>query len=250
MHFLRKELRISHESKVAKVYGGFQPNEYAQLLIKKANTGSPNPKLSVIKSLLFLFLMLALTSCATVPPQNQGNLCAVFEQYPKWYDYSAKSQKKWGVPKQTLMAFVKQESSYKSRAKPPFKWFFVIPLGRGSSAKGYAQAQNPVWSEYQKERGTLLRGRTDMKDALDFIGWYNHRTNQRLGISKWNAKELYLAYHEGHGGYRSGTYNKKPQLLKVADKVARTSDSYGAQLQTCERRLRCRQWYKFWPFCS
>ena len=204
----------------------------------------------MLKSAFSIFVVLVVSSCVTPPPKNQSNLCAVFDQYPKWYDYAASAQEKWGTPKQTLMAFVKQESSYRSHAKPPFKWFLVIPLGRGSSAKGYAQAQNPVWSEYEKERGALFRGRTDMKDALDFIGWYNHRTNKRLGISKWDPTEMYLAYHEGHGGYRSGSYNKKPQLLKVADKVARTSDTYGAQLATCEGRLRCRQWYKFWPFCS
>ena len=42
--------------------------------------------------------------------------------------------------------------------------------GRPSSAKGYAQAQDPVWNEYQAERGRLFRSRSDMEDALDFIG--------------------------------------------------------------------------------
>ena len=148
------------------------------------------------------------------------------------------------------MAFVRQESAFRENAKPPFEWFLFIPLGRPSSAKGYAQAQNPVWTEYKEERGGLFKSRGDMEDALDFIGWYNHKSHKQLGLSKWNARELYLAYHEGRGGYKRRTYRKKPSLLRVADKVARTASSYGTQLQACEGRFRCRKFYQFWPFCS
>ena len=89
-----------------------------------------------------------------------------------------------------------------------------------------------------------------MEDALDFIGWYNHKSHKQLGLSKWNARELYLAYHEGRSGYRRGSFKKKPKLLKVADKVARTADEYGVQLKQCKARFHCRHWYQFWPFCS
>lgn len=193
---------------------------------------------------------LLLAGCAGNPPKQQHNICAVFDQHPSWYDYARRSQATWGTPKQTLMAFVRQESSYRENAKPPYEWFLFIPLGRASSAKGYAQIQDPVWKEYKAERGGLFSSRGDMEDALDFIGWYNHKTHQQLGISKWNAKDLYLAYHEGRGGYKRGSYKKKPFLLKVANKVARTSSEYGAQLKQCEARFQCRKWYQFWPFCS
>ena len=194
----------------------------------------------------FCFLM----GCTSTPPKQQHDICSVFDDYPAWYDYARKSEKTWGTPKQILMAFVRQESSYRENAKPPYKWFLFIPLGRESSAKGYAQIQNPVWKEYKDERGSLFKSRGDMEDALDFIGWYNDKSHQQLGLSKWNARELYLAYHEGRGGYKRGSYKKKPKLLKVADKVARTADEYGAQLKQCEARFRCHHWYQFWPFCS
>ena len=205
---------------------------------------------SLTKVLVALFLLPMMVACVTVPPKDQGNICQIFDEYPKWFDYAQQSQKEWGTPKHILMSFVKQESSFRSHAKPPLKWFLFVPIGRGSSAKGYAQAQNPVWSEYERERGSLFRQRTDMEDALDFIGWYNHRTHTRLGISKWNAKELYLAYHEGHGGYKRGNHNKKPSLLSVSDKVARVAAKYAVQLPVCEQRLRCRSWYKVWPLCQ
>ncbi|NNL86335.1 MAG: hypothetical protein HKP27_11810 [Myxococcales bacterium] len=188
--------------------------------------------------------------CATPPPSQHGNLCAVFGQYPSWYDYAEKAEKRWGTPKHIQLAFVQQESSFRSNAKPPFRWFLFIPLGRASSAKGYAQAQDAVWDEYQAERGSLFRSRGDMEDALDFIGWYNHNSHRRLGISKGDARNLYLAYHEGHGGYRRGSHKKKPSLLRVAEKVARRAGRYSAQLNACGSNFRCRKLWQIGPLCS
>lgn len=200
--------------------------------------------------LLLILVWVFAASCATTPPKQQHNICEVFSQYPAWYDYAEDAEKRWGTPKQILMAFVRQESSYRENAKPPFEWFLFIPLGRASSAKGYAQIQDPVWGEYKEERGGLFKSRGDMEDALDFIGWYNHKSHKRLGLSKWRARELYLAYHEGHGGYKRGSYKKKPKLLKVADRVAQTASNYGAQLKQCKAQFHCRKWYQIWPLCS
>jgi hypothetical protein len=199
---------------------------------------------------MFGLLCLFLSGCASAPPKQQQNICAVFDQNPAWYDYARQSQQTWGTPIQTQMAFVRHESSYRENAKPPMKWFLFIPLGRPSSATGYAQAQDPVWKEYEADRGRLFRSRDDMEDALDFIGWYNHKSHQQLGLSKWNTRDLYLAYHEGRGGYKRGSYKKKPKLRKIADKVQHTADEYGVQLKQCEARFQCRKWYQFWPFCS
>ncbi len=196
-----------------------------------------------------VLIVCILTGCASTPPKQQHDICSIFEQHPSWYDYAKQSQKKWGTPKHILMAFVRHESSFRKNAKPPYDWFLFIPLGRKSSAKGYAQAQNPVWKEYKQERGSLFKSRGDMEDALDFIGWYNHNSHKRVGISKWDAKQLYLAYHEGQGGYKRGSYQKKPDVVKVADKVARTASEYGAQLKKCEERFQCRKWYQVWPLC-
>ena len=187
--------------------------------------------------------------CATSPPESQGDICAVFEQETDWYDYARKSARKWGTPIHVQMAFVRHESSYRGDAKPARKKFWFIPLGRASSAKGYAQAKDPVWGEYQEERGRLFRSRGDMEDALDFIGWYNHKTWKELGVSRRDAHNLYLAYHEGRGGYRRGTWKKKPGVQRTAARVAETAARYQAQLARCESRFRCDAWYKFWPFC-
>ena len=188
--------------------------------------------------------------CASTPPQQQGDICEVFEQEPDWYDYARKSEKKWGTPVHVLMAFVRHESSYRSRAKPPRAKFLFVPLPwRVSSAKGYAQAKNPVWDEYEDERGRFFRSRADMEDALDFIGWYNHKTWKELGIARSDARNLYLAYHEGRGGYRRGTWKNKSAVRNTAEKVAQTAGGYQSQLARCESRFRCDAWYQVWPFC-
>jgi len=197
-----------------------------------------------------LLLALLIAGCSTDPPKEQHNICAVFDQHPEWYDYAHQSELAWGTPKAIQMAFVRHESSYREDAKPRLEWFLFIPLGRPSTATGYAQAQNPVWGEYQNERGSWFSSRSDMEDALDFIGWYNDKSHTQLGISKQNARSMYLAYHEGRGGYKRGSYKTKPRLRKIADKVARTAREYGAQLKRCEEQFRCRKWYQFGPACS
>ncbi len=197
-----------------------------------------------------MLLLASASGCNYVPPpQHQRDVCQLFAHNPEWYDYARASQKQWGTPAHILMAFVRHESSYRSDAKPPMRWLLFIPLGRASSAEGYAQALDPVWSEYEAERGSLFRSRGDMEDALDFIGWYNHKTWRQLGISRGDAERLYLAYHEGRGGYRRGTWKKKPWLQRVAKRVAATAAQYRSQLARCESRFRCDSWYQVWPLC-
>ena len=195
--------------------------------------------------------LVLLAGCGTPVPTQQRDLCAVFGQNPDWYDYARASEKRWGTPVPILMSFIHHESSYRHDARPPRKWFLgIIPLGRPSSAKGYAQAQDPVWGEYQEERGKLFRSRTDMEDALDFVGWYNYKTWKQLNISRTDARRLYLAYHEGRGGYRRGSWKNKPGVQKTADRVTATARRYAGQLRRCESRFRCDSWYQVWPFCG
>ena len=198
-----------------------------------------------------LLLAVAVAGCTPSVPDRQQDLCAVFQQHPDWYDYAREAESTWDVPIPILMAFVHHESSYRSDARPPRKYvLWIIPWGRVSSAKGYAQAQDPAWEDYTNERGSFWRSRSDMEDALDFIGWYNHGTAQELGIAKTDARNLYLAYHEGRAGYRRGTWKEKPALQRIATRVAETAGRYESQLKRCESDFRCDAWYEVWPICS
>ncbi len=185
------------------------------------------------------------------PPRDQHDLCRIFHQQPQWYDDAAQSFRHWGTPIAIQMAFVQTESGFGSYVQPPRRWLLgFIPWKRPSSAYGYAQAQDPVWREYITDTNNFLARRSSMRDALDFIGWYNHQTHKRLGISLKNADHLYLAYHEGRTGYLRQSYRHKPGIRALAQRVARQATRYDRQLQRCEKRLRCRHFYQIWPFCS
>jgi len=199
---------------------------------------------------VWLAVVFLLAGCASTPPANQDNICAIFAEQPGWYDDARASERRWGTPIPVQMAFVQQESAFRSRAKPERRRFLgIFPGRRPSSARGYAQAQDPAWSDYQKATGRRFASRSDMRDALDFIGWYNNVSHQRLGLARSNAYDLYLAYHEGHGGYSRGSWRQKPELRRIASRVDERALRYQRQLAGCEDRLRCRRWYQFWPFC-
>jgi hypothetical protein len=174
----------------------------------------------------------------TKVPINQSNLCAVFQQYPHWYWEAKQAQQKWGLPIYVQMAIMKQESSFVADARPPRqKVMGVIPGARPTTAYGYAQATDGTWAHYQQSTGAKEADRDEFGDAVDFMGWYSQEAYRRLGIAKTNAYELYLAYHEGIGGYRSGSYRSKPWLVDIAKKVQKNADLYRMQLTRCESTI-------------
>ena len=193
---------------------------------------------------IFLLFLVILTGCATAPPKDQNNLCNIYREYPDWYEDSLDMQKAWGTPLPVAMAIMKQESSFVSDALPPRDYLlWVIPWGRVSSAYGYAQAQDPVWGEYKDGTGNG-GSRDNFDDAIMFIGWYTTGTQRQLGISKWDAYNQYLAYHEGRGGYSRGSHLSKPWLIQVARKVEQQSRNYQAQLKQCSQELENdRSWF-------
>lgn len=109
----------------------------------------------------------------------------------------------------------------------------VLPMGRQSSAYGYAQALDGTWKEYQRAEGGRSARRTNIRDATDFMGWYMNKTRDVTGVPLSDARNQYLAYHEGRTGYLRGSYNSKSWLLRVADEVGARSAMYQQQLASC-----------------
>ncbi|TOF10243.1 hypothetical protein CGJ31_15285 [Vibrio parahaemolyticus] len=178
-----------------------------------------------------------LAGCATAPPKQQDNLCEIFREKSGWYDDAKDMEKEWGTPIHVAIAIIKQESSFRHDAKPPKDYVLgFIPWGRVSSAYGYAQAQDPAWDDFQDSTGQG-GSRTNFDDSIMFVGWYTHETRRQLGISLWDPYNQYLAYHEGRGGYKRGTYKRKPSLMKVARRVEQTAKTYGWQLKQCRQEL-------------
>ncbi|WP_051202242.1 hypothetical protein [Ferrimonas senticii] len=183
-------------------------------------------------------LIVSLSGCATPPPRNPENLCAIFEENRDWYHAAINTKEKWGVPVHVPMAMMYQESSFRHNAAPPMRYFLgFIPYGRASSAYGYAQAKTLTWEDYQRETGNGWADRDDFDDAHDFMGWFIYKTNKINGVSKWDAYAQYLNYHEGWGGYKRGTYRGKAWLPPVARKVDARAKRYAAQFRSCEKDL-------------
>ncbi len=190
---------------------------------------------NLTKLAVSLAVIVGLAGCATTPPSNVDNLCAIFEQKSKWYKYSKCAEKKWGAPIPVQMAIIHQESRFNAKAIPPRKRLLgFIPWKRPSTAYGYTQALDTTWDNYMKNTGNYCASRKDFDDACDFIGWYINTSSRKLGISPDNAYAQYLAYHEGVGGYSRGTYLQKPWLIAVARKVAARARRFQLQLQNLQ----------------
>jgi hypothetical protein len=168
----------------------------------------------------------------------------MFREYPQWYRDAKDVERRWKVPVPVQMAIVHQESKFDAGARPPrTKFLWVIPWKRASTAYGYAQALNGTWSEYKRENGGLFSSRDSFGDGVDFIGWYANAANKKAGVSRSDAYPLYLAYHEGVGGYQRKTYLKKPWLINVARKVKAKSKIYAVQLNSCQGSLKSSSWF-------
>lgn len=196
---------------------------------------------------MLLLPMIALAGCVSSPPGNVSNICAIFEEKRGWYDDAAEARDEWGSPIPVMMAIMHQESRFRARAKPPRRKIFgFIPGPRPSDAYGYSQALGSTWDAYKRSAGRYGADRDDFGDAIDFIGWYNYQSYRRSGISRNDTYRLYLAYHEGQGGYNRGSYRSKQWLMDVARKVERRAGSYQSQLARCEASLENDGWFFGW----
>lgn len=195
------------------------------------------------RTLPALVLILVLGSCGGggtgygSAPRNLDDACAILSERPEYRRAFRAAERRWGVPVAVQMATIHQESRFVSDARTPYRYTLgIIPMGRMSSAYGYSQALDGTWDEYRSETGRRGARRSRINDAADFIGWYMAKSQAGLGIPLSDARNQYLAYHEGRTGYARRTYTGKPWLLRVADRVDGRARTYTAQLRRCDRR--------------
>lgn len=197
-----------------------------------------------VKYCVLFLAVLILNSCASPPPSDVNNICTIFKQYPSWYRAAKDVERRWKIPVTVQMAIIHQESKFDSTARPPrTKLFRVIPWRRPSTAYGYTQALNSTWANYKMTNGGMLSSRGSFSDGVDFIGWYANQAYRKAGISRIDTYSLYLAYHEGVGGYQRQTHTQKPWLLNVARKVQAKEALYRMQLNQCSSALAKRSWF-------
>jgi len=170
-------------------------------------------------------------------PRNLDDACSIVKQKPKYHKAFKRTERRWGVPVSVQMATIYHESKFVGDARTPLRYVLgVIPMGRQSSAYGYSQALDATWKEYTETSGRRRAKRDDIRDAADFIGWYMTETERTTGVSRRDAKNQYLAYHEGRTGYLRGTHKSKAWLLAYSDRVAALARTYDDQLRQCRVR--------------
>ena len=192
-----------------------------------------NTKPRALLATLSLGLLL-LAGCASAPPARPDDLCAIFDEKSGWRRAARRAEKQWRIAVPALMAVAHKESSFIRNARPPRKKVLgMFPGRRPSSAYGYAQATDEAWADYQRATDRWRADRDDFGDAIDFVGWYLDRSHRQLNIPRHDLRRLYISYHEGVSGYRSGRWRKNAWLNGAADRVAATEARFRKQWAAC-----------------
>lgn len=192
------------------------------------------------KFLRFAAVALLLASCGGrefSAPRNLDDACELSRERPAYFNAMRNTERRWSVPVPVQMAIIHAESRFDGDARTPHQYALgVIPLGRQSSAFGYSQALDGTWEEYQEATNNRRAQRDDIDDATDFVGWYARESYERNNIYPTDARNLYLAYHEGQAGFARGSYRAKPWLVQLSGRVAERAIMYDTQLRACGRR--------------
>lgn len=194
-------------------------------------------RISSVLRLVSLALLLTIAGCAS-KPSRINDVCAVFAQNAGWTNNWKrdvdKAARHHGIPPHVMMATIRMESGFDSRARPRGKSFLgIFPGKKLSSAYGYSQALDGTWLQYQRETGRHSARRTDFGDAADFVGWYHAKSVRTLGIPPHDTYNLYLAYYSGHGGYARGNWRSNTSIQSYARKTSDMANTYSRQMQRC-----------------
>ncbi len=196
---------------------------------------------SVPRLMAAFFALAVLASCGGgrehTAPRNLEDACALTAERPAYFRAMRDAEREWSIPLPVQMAIIHAESRFDGDARTPHRYALgVIPMGRQSSAYGYSQALDGTWEEYQRATRSPNARRDNIAHATDFIGWYASQAYALNGIPPSDARNLYLAYHEGNAGFARGSYRNQAWLIRVADNVADRAVLYDTQLRACGRR--------------
>ena len=161
----------------------------------------------------------------------------MFDEKRSWYRSAERSERKWGIPISVVMAVIYKESSFRATVRPPRKKILgIFPGARLSTSLGYSQAKDETWGDYVQATKNRTASRTNFADSVDFIGWYLKRAVDHLGIQGTDAASLYVSYHSGLSGYKSGSWRNSVWMKRAAATVQRQAQLYEKQLKSCRIR--------------
>ncbi|GIR11363.1 MAG: hypothetical protein CM15mP22_7830 [Gammaproteobacteria bacterium] len=132
--------------------------------------------------------------------------------------YPFNAQQKWGTEPSTVMAIIRQESSFKPNAAPDREKILELFLGKDLHQQKVISGSKFYMGRLQKRNRKFRASRSSFSSSVDFIGWYLSKAPSAR-IQPQEVDKLYLAYHEGYGGYKRETYKGKSWLIDTARKV-------------------------------
>lgn len=175
-------------------------------------------------NLLALAVVLLMTQIGTVRAGTDlDDACDILRDRIGWYTAASDVAEKWQVPVPTILAVMYQESR-----------FIATAAAKTTTAYGFAQALDGTWERYRTETGAADAERTSFVASADFIGWYMAMTKENIGVPFDDVAGQYLAYHEGHAGYRSMRWKENAALIAASHDVARRAAGYQEQMRACE----------------
>jgi len=177
------------------------------------------------RTFVILLALVCAIASSTGTAKADGTLrdaCKLFQKRIGWYTAASDVSAKWQIPVPVILAVIHQESRFKAKA-----------AAKTTTAYGYAQVLDGTWQEYKEETNFDHAVRTSFSDSAEFIGWYMAQTRQRIGIPLDDVAGHYLAYHQGHVGYRSARWKDNPKLVAIAHKVANLAKTYAEQMRNC-----------------
>ena len=135
---------------------------------------------TILRSILLLCFISSCSFGNFRKPIDYNDACSILAGKRHYYRAFKNTNRKWGVPIHVQMAVIYYESSFQNRAKTPMRYFLgIIPLGRESSAFGYAQALDGTWTDYKKATGRSIARRSSIRDSADFMGLV-HDQNKKI----------------------------------------------------------------------
>ena len=191
-------------------------------------------KLKLISILIIVFAIL--TACVPKRYLPTSNVCKLLDEKVSWYKSLKEVEKSSGVDMSLILAIIKQESDFIANARPYKKGFFGIEVAKTSSY-GYSQAKAQTWDWYKSDTNRPSAKRDNFANSAHFISWYVNKTKQINGIDVNDYYNQYLAYHEGHGGFKAKSFNNKKWLKDIALKVANNAQKNKKLLSSCRENL-------------
>ena len=101
---------------------------------------------------LVAIIAIFLLGCSTKIPMNQDDICVIIDENPRWSNSLLDAKKKWNAEPSTVMAIIRQESSFNANAAPDReKVLGFIPWKRPSSARGSLKLSKQHGSSIKKK---------------------------------------------------------------------------------------------------